>query len=265
MKIAVCIKQVPDTEARLRVGKDGRWIDEEDLPFVINESDEVALEEALQIAEKQGGEVIVFSLGPERVREALRKALALGAGRAVHLRHEGFAGGDAIATGRALAAAIRREECDLVLTGSQSDDNGYGATGTVVAGLLDWPHAWLVMGVEVEEGARTLKVTREMESGLSEVFRLALPAVLEVQAGLNHPRYASLKGIMSAKKKEIAGWFAQVREKGITIVPLSLYFVGSRVKLRMALCKGKKLYDKREDKKEKDDKREMQRAMMRRR
>ena len=109
-----------------------------------------------------------------------------------------------MATGRALAAAIRREECDLVLTGSQSDDNGFGATGTVVAGLLDWPHAWLVMGVEVEEGARTLKVTREMESGLSEVFRLALPAVLEVQAGLNHPRYASLKGIMSAKKKEIA-------------------------------------------------------------
>lgn len=204
MKIAVCIKQVPDTEARLRVGKDGRWIDEEDLPFTLNESDEVALEEALQIAEKQGGEVVAFSLGPERVREALRKALALGAGRAVHLRYEAFAGGDAIATGRALAAAIRREGCDLVLTGSQSDDNGYGATGTVVAGFLDWPHAWLVMGVEVEEGAKSLKVTREMESGLSEVFRLALPAVLEVQAGLNHPRYASLKGIMSAKKKEIA-------------------------------------------------------------
>jgi len=204
MKIAVCIKQVPDTDARLRVGKDSRWIDEEDLPFVINEGDEVALEEALQIAEKQGGEVVVISLGPERVREALRKALALGAARAIHLRHEAFAGGDAIATGRALAAAIRREQCDLVLTGSQSDDNGYGATGTIVAGFLGWPHAWLVMGVEIEEGLATLKVTREMESGLSEVFRLALPAVLEVQAGLNHPRYASLKGIMSAKKKEIA-------------------------------------------------------------
>jgi electron transfer flavoprotein beta subunit len=204
MKIAVCIKQVPDTDARLRVAKDGRWVDEEDLPFVINESDEVALEAALQIAEKLGGEVVAFSLGPDRVREALRKALALGAARAVHLKDPAFAGGDAIATGRALAAAIRREQCDLVITGSQSDDAGYGATGTVVAGFLDWPHAWLVMGVEVEEGARSLKVTREMESGLSEVFRLALPAVLEVQAGLNHPRYASLKGIMSAKKKEIA-------------------------------------------------------------
>jgi len=204
MRIAVCIKQVPDTDARLRVAKDGCWIDEDDLPFAINEGDEVALEEALQIAEKHGAEVVVVSLGPERVREALRKALALGAARAVHLRHEAFAGGDAIATGRALAAVVRREQCELVLTGSQSDDNGYGATGTIVAGLLDWPHAWLVMGVELEEGLKTLKVTREMESGLSEVVRLSLPAVLEVQAGLNHPRYASLKGIMSAKKKEIA-------------------------------------------------------------
>lgn len=227
MKIAVCIKQVPDTEARLRVGKDGWWIDEEDLPFAINESDEVALEEALQIAEKQGGEVVVFSLGPERVREALRKALALGAGRAVHLRHEAFAGGDAIATGRALAAAIRREGCDLVLTGSQSDDNGYGATGTVVAGFLDWPHAWLVMGVEVEEGGRTLKVTREMESGLSEVFRIALPAVLEVQAGLNHPRYASLKGIMAAKKKEIA----EVGPGDLGLADSEVGLAGSRLEL----------------------------------
>jgi len=204
MKIAVCMKQVPDTEARLRVAPDGRWIVEEDLPFVINESDEYALEEALRIAEKLGGEVVVFSLGPERVREALRKALALGAARAVHLAHAAYAGGDALANGRALAAAIAREGCDLVLTGSQSDDAGFGATGTVVAGHLGWPHAWLVMGVEVEEGARSAKVTREMESGLNEVFRIAFPAVLEVQAGINQPRYASLKGIMAAKKKEIA-------------------------------------------------------------
>jgi len=204
MKIAVCIKQVPDTEARLKVAADGRWIVEDDLPFVINESDEYALEEALRIVEQQGGEVVVFSLGPERVRESLRKALALGAARAVHLAHPAFAGGDAIATGRALAAAIAREGCDLVLTGSQSDDAGFGATGTVVAGHLGWPHAWLVMGIEVETGGAGAKVTREMESGLNEVFRVDLPAVLEVQAGINQPRYASLKGIMAAKKKEIA-------------------------------------------------------------
>jgi electron transfer flavoprotein beta subunit len=204
MKIAVCIKQVPNTEARLRVSRDGRWVDEEDLPFVINESDEYALEEGLRIAEKTGGEVVVFSLGPERVKEALRKALAVGAARAVHLADPAFSGGDALATGRALAAALARDSFDLVLTGSQSDDVGYGGTGSVVAGHLGWPHVWLVMGVELEEGNASAKVTREMESGVNEVSRVRLPAVLEVQAGINHPRYASLKGIMAAKKKEIA-------------------------------------------------------------
>lgn len=208
MRIAVCVKQVPDAEARLRVARDGRWIEEEDLRFLINESDEYALEEGLRIAEATGGEVVVFSLGPARVQEALRKALAMGAARAVHLADDAFAGGDALATGRALAAAIRRdgaagEPFGLVLTGSQSDDLRYGATGSVVAGELGLPHAWLVMGVEVEDGGAAAKVTREMESGKNEIFRLALPAVLEVQAGLNHPRYASLKGIMAAKRKPI--------------------------------------------------------------
>ncbi|MEM7050653.1 MAG: electron transfer flavoprotein subunit beta/FixA family protein [Acidobacteriota bacterium] len=201
MRVAVCIKQVPDTEARLRVAKDGRWLDEEDLPFIINESDEYALEEGLRIAEASGGEVVVISLGPARVKEALRKGLALGAARAVHLEDEAFSGGDALATGRALAAAVAKEECELVLTGSQSDDVGFGSTGSVLAGFLGWPHAWLVMGVEIEDG--TAKVTREMESGKNEISRLPLPAVFEVQAGINHPRYASLKGIMKAKRKPI--------------------------------------------------------------
>jgi electron transfer flavoprotein beta subunit len=204
MKIAVCIKQVPNTEARLRVSRDGRWVEEEDLPFVVNESDEYALEEGLRLAEATGGEVVVFSLGPDRVREALRKALAVGAARAVHLSDPAFAGGDALATGRALAAALARDAFDLVLTGSQSDDVGYGGTGSVIAGHLGWPHVWLVMGVELEAGNASAKVTREMESGVNEVSRVHLPAVLEVQAGINHPRYASLKGIMAAKKKEIA-------------------------------------------------------------
>ncbi len=204
MNIAVCIKQVPDTEARLRIAADGRWVDEDDLPFVINESDEYALEEALQIAEQSGGEVTVFTLGPARVKEALRKCLALGAARAVHLVDDAFGGGDAMSTGRALAAAIGDGDFGLVLTGSQSDDAGWGSTGSVIAGHLGWPHAWLVMGVEIEEGGTAARVTREMESGMNELSRIALPAVLEIQAGLNHPRYASLKGIMQAKKKEIA-------------------------------------------------------------
>ena len=167
MRIAVCIKQVPDTEANMKVAQDGRWVEEEDLPFVINESDMYALEEGLQLAEATAGEVVVLSLGPERVREALRKALAVGAARAVHLKDEAFLGGDALATGRALAGAIASEEFDLVLTGSQSADTGYGATGSIIAGHLGWPHAWLVMGVELEEGGGSLKVTREMEGGLN--------------------------------------------------------------------------------------------------
>jgi electron transfer flavoprotein beta subunit len=203
MKIAVCIKQVPNTEARLRISRDGKGLDEEDLPFIVNESDEYALEEGLRLAEQSGGEVVAVSLGPERVREALRKALALGASRAVHLMDPAFAGGDALATGRALAAALAREPFDLVLTGSQSDDAGYGATGSVVAGHLGWPHVWLVMGVEIEPGGTSAKVTREMESGINEISRVRLPAVLQIQAGINHPRYASLKGIMQAKKKAI--------------------------------------------------------------
>jgi electron transfer flavoprotein beta subunit len=204
MKIAVCIKQVPDTETRLRVAADGRWIDEEDLSFVINESDEYALEEGLLLAEKTEGEVVVYSLGPDRVREALRKGLALGASRAVHLKDPAFLGGDSLSTGRALAAALAQGNFDLVLTGSQSDDAGYGSTGSVIAGELGWPHAWLVMGVELDEDGEGAKVKREMESGMNEIFHLALPAVLEIQAGLNKPRYASLKGIMQAKRKEIA-------------------------------------------------------------
>ncbi len=206
MKIAVCVKQVPDTGSRLRIARDGRWIDEEDLPFVINESDECALEAALRLAEGagDGSEVVVFSLGPDRVREALRKTLALGAARAVHLADPAFQGGDAAATGRALAAAIARESFDLVLTGSQSSDSGFGATGTVIAGHLGWPHAWLVMGIEPDAGGGALRVVREMESGVNEILRLPTPAVVEVQAGIHQPRYASLKGIMAAKKKEIA-------------------------------------------------------------
>ena len=230
MRIAVCIKQVPNSEARLRLSRDGKWLDEEDLPFIVNESDEYALEEGLRLAERTGGEVVAFSLGPPRVREALRKALALGAARAVHLADPAFAGGDALATGRALAAALAREPFDLVLTGSQSDDAGFGATGSVIAGQLGWPHVWLVMGVELEPAAGTpvtAKVTREMESGINEVSRVTLPAVLEIQAGINHPRYASLKGIMQAKKKEIA--LATPADLGLD--PAQLGAAGSRLEV----------------------------------
>ena len=232
MRIVVCIKQVPDTESRLRVSDDGKWIDEDSVDFVINESDTYALEEGLKLAEETDGEVVIVSLGPDRVKDALRKGLALGAARAVHLSDDAFLGGDAAATARALAAAVRQEEAELVLTGSQSDDAGWGATGSMLAGHLGWPHAWLVMGVELEEGGASARVTREMESGLNEVFRLQLPAVIEVQAGLNHPRYASLKGIMQAKRKPVAS--PSPDDLGLTDADVGA--AGSRVEIvRVAL------------------------------
>lgn len=227
MRIAVCIKQVPDPDGRLRVAADGQWIDEEDLSFVINESDEHALEEALALTEKHGGEVVIVSLGPDRVKDALRKGLALGAARAVHLDDPAYLGGDSSATATALAAVVAAEEVDLVLTGSQSDDTGFGSTGTFIAGHLGWPHAWLVMGLEVEEGGQTAKITREMESGMNEVFRLRLPAVIEVQAGLNHPRYASLKGIMQAKRKPVAS----PSPADLGLDPAALGAAGSRLEV----------------------------------
>jgi electron transfer flavoprotein beta subunit len=225
MKIAVCIKQVPDTESRLRIDADGSWIVEDDLPFTINESDECALEEALQIAAGHEAEVVVFSLGPARVSEALRKALALGADRAVHLEDDAFSGGDAGATAKALAAAVGRESFDLVLTGSQSSDVGYGVTASLLAARLGLPHAWLVMGIEIEEGRA--KVAREMESGKNEIFRVDLPAVLEVQAGINQPRYASLKGIMQAKRKPVE----KVGTADLGLEPAEVGAAGSRVEV----------------------------------
>lgn len=231
MRIAVCVKQVPDTEARLKIAADGRWIDEEELRPVVNESDDFAIEEALAITEKIGGEVVVLSLGPERAKEALRKGLAVGAARAVHLNDDAFLGGDAGTTARALAAAIRKEEVDLVITGSQSNDLGWGSTGSMIAGHLGWPHAWLVIGLEIEDGGASAKVTREMESGTNEIFRIPLPAVIEVQAGINHPRYMSLKGIMKAKRKPIAALSAG----DLGLDPGELGAAGSRVEvLRVA-------------------------------
>ena len=228
MNIAVCIKQVPDAEAQLRLNADSSWIVEDEIPFIINESDLYALEEALQIAEKFDGEVTVFSLGPERVKEALRKTLALGAVRGRHLLDERFEGGDAWSNGKALAAAIQRESFDLVLTGSQTDDMGFGCTGSMIAGHLGWPHAWLVMGVEVEEGKGAAEVIREMESGKNEILKIRLPAVLQIQAGINHPRYASLRGIMQAKRKELL----DLSLEDLNLAPEDVGSMGARIEIR---------------------------------
>jgi electron transfer flavoprotein beta subunit len=200
MNIIVCIKQVPAKDAPLTIA--GNWIRESDIGFEMNEPDSYALEEALRLKEKHGGEVIVLSMGPERVKQTIKEALAKGADRAIHVSDDNFAQLDPLGSAKSLAAAIKQQKCDLVLTGLQSDDHGFGQTGVLIAALLDRPHATIIMAIEVADGK--LKVKRELEAGWFQHLECPLPAVLSIQSGINKVRYATLKGIMAAKKKEIA-------------------------------------------------------------
>ena len=199
MNIIVCIKQVPAKDAPLTIA--GNWIRESDIGFEMNEPDSYALEEALRLKEKHGGEVIVLSMGPERVKQTIKEALAKGADRAIHVSDDNFAQLDPLGSAKSLAAAIKQQQCDLVLTGLQSDDHGFGQTGVLIAALLDRPHATIIMAIEVADGK--LKLKRELEAGWFQHLECPLPAVLSIQSGINKVRYATLKGIMAAKKKEI--------------------------------------------------------------
>ena len=202
MKIAVCIKQVPARDWQPRVNDSHTWIREEDVSgFEMNEPDAYALEEALRLRERHGGEVVVCSAGPARVSQVLREALARGADRAIHVEDGRFSSADAFTVAAALADAMKGEAFDLVLTGLQSDDQGFAQTGVVLAELLGTPHATIIMEVQVEGSA--LKVKRELEGGWFQWVSMPLPAVLTIQSGINQLRYATLKGIMAAKKKEI--------------------------------------------------------------
>jgi electron transfer flavoprotein beta subunit len=202
MNIVVCLKQVPHKDSILRIAADRKWIDERDLSYEMSEADAYALEEALRQKEKHGGEVIVISLGPERVRQSIKEALAKGADRAIHLHDPAFdAATDAGAIARALAAALKGEKFDLIFTGLQSDDYGFAQVGLIVAEELGLPSATIVMEVQPEEG--NVRVKRELESGWFQWVRMPMPAVLTIQSGINQLRYATLKGIMAAKKKEI--------------------------------------------------------------
>ena len=193
----------------------GNWIKESDIGFEMNEPDSYALEEALRLKEKHGGEVMVLSMGPERVKQTIKEALAKGADRAIHIANDNFAQLDPLGSATYLSAAIRKEKFDLVLTGLQSDDHGFGQTGVLLAGLLDLPHATIIMAIEVQDGKMRLK--RELEAGWFQHIECPLPSVLSIQSGINKVRYATLKGIMAAKKKEIA---AITRESlGVSVEP----------------------------------------------
>jgi electron transfer flavoprotein beta subunit len=208
MKIAVCIKQVPTREWQPRLNDTKTWIREQDVSYEMNEPDAYALEEALRLREKHSGEVVVCSAGPARVQQVIREALARGADRAIHVEDDALGAADAFATAEALAAAMAEEKFDLVLTGLQSDDQGHAATGVVLAERLGMPHSTIIMEVQVEgpstgSGQAALRVKRELEGGWFQWISLPLPALLTIQSGINQLRYATLKGIMAAKKKEI--------------------------------------------------------------
>jgi electron transfer flavoprotein beta subunit len=202
LKIGVCVKQVPAKDAPLAITDGGAWIRESDIGFETNEPDGYALEEALRLKEKHNGEVVAISMGPERAKQTIKEALAKGADRGIHIADNEFYKLDPLSSARSLAAAIEKENFDLILTGLQSDDQGFGQTGVLLAELLGRPHATIIMAIEAADGR--LKLKRELEAGWFQWVELPLPAVITIQSGINKPRYATLKGIMAAKKKEIA-------------------------------------------------------------
>src|SRR5580692_6761738 len=202
LKIGVCVKQVPAKDAPLAIVEGGAWIRESDIGFETNEPDGFALEEALRLKEKHGGEVVAISMGPERSKQAIKEALAKGAERGIHVSDPEFFKLDPLTSARSLAAAIQGENFDLILTGLQSEDQGFGQTGVLLAELLGRPHATIIMAIEASDSR--LKLKRELEAGWFQWVELPLPAVITIQSGINKPRYATLKGIMQAKKKEIA-------------------------------------------------------------
>ena len=200
MKILVCMKQVPQKDAPLKLNESGTWI-REDVSYEVNEPDAYALEEALRQKEKHGGEVVVITSGPARAQQVLREALAKGADRAIHLEGDGFVTLDAFNTSKAFCSAIKDEQFDLVLTGLQSDDYGYAQTGVILAELLGWPHATIIMQIEKTDGG--IRVKRELEAGFFQFVDMSLPSVLTIQSGINKLRYATLIGIKQAKNKPL--------------------------------------------------------------
>jgi electron transfer flavoprotein beta subunit len=215
MKILVSIKQVPSRDAQLRIDATRHWIQENDLSFEINEPDAYALEEALRLKEKHGGEVVALCAGPARASQTIREALAKGADRAIHIEEENLSAFDTLGVAKLLAKAAESEKPDLILTGLQSDDLGYGQTGVVMAELLGLPHGTIIMAVEKIDGA--IRVKRELEDGWFQNVEMPLPAILTIQSGINKLRYATLMGIKKAKTKEVKRLTAE--ELGVTASP----------------------------------------------
>lgn len=204
MKIGVLIKQVPDTETKIRIAPEGADIVRDGIKYVMNPYDEIAVELGLQLKERVGGDssVTVLSVGPARVAEALRTALAMGADRALHVKDDACDGGDALATARVLAAALRPEAFDLVLAGKMAIDDNASSVPAAAAVLLDLPWVGLIHAFELGGDGKSARVRRRVDGG-EEVVACSLPALFTCEKGVAEPRYASLTGIMKAKKKPI--------------------------------------------------------------
>jgi electron transfer flavoprotein beta subunit len=212
MKIVVAIKQVPSRDSLLKVNSSASWIEDADLSYEINEPDAYALEAGLQLKEKQGGEVVVICAGPERAGQTIREALAKGADRAIHIETEEGGDNDPLTLGKTMAKALESEQPDLVLTGLQSDDLGYGQTGVILAEIMGLPHATLIMHIEPEGSG--IRVKRELEDGWFQNVEMPLPALLTIQSGATKLRYATLMGIKKAKTKEVKRLSADGRGDG---------------------------------------------------
>lgn len=216
MKTFVCLKQVVAQDLALQVDNNAHWVRESDLGYEMNEPDSFALEESLRIRETHGGEVVVVAAGPARIASTIREALAKGADRALLIEDDRLSRADAYTTAQVLAAALKREErCDLVLTGLQSNDMGFGQTGVILAELLDLPHATIIVKIIVERSH--VRVKRELEAGWFQDVELPLPSLLTVQSGINKPRYATLMGIKKAKAKPMRRY--TLAELGIELSP----------------------------------------------
>lgn len=202
MNIIVCLKQVPDTESQIKVAPDGKSIVTDDVKWIMNPYDEFGVEEALLLRDKFKGEVTVVGLGPKRVTESIRTALAMGADKGILISDEALDGSDSLATAKALAAAIKDIDYDLIFTGQRGVDDDMGLVGASLAELLGIPNLSLIIKVDVAEDGKTAKVNRPVE-GQTLVIESSLPALITTQKGLNEPRYASLPGIMKAKKKPL--------------------------------------------------------------
>ena len=202
MKILVCIKQVPDMESRFKVNAEGTWYQETDLAWRMNEYDEYAVEQAVQLKEQVGeADITVLSIGPDRVKEAMKKALAMGCDRGVHVADDTYYEKDPVQIASVIAAFARDKGFDLVLTGMQSQDRGSAQVGVLVAEMLGIPSVSTMVAFEFDGGTITAK--RELEGGLRAVVKVRTPALATCQLGLNTPRYPTLPNIMKAKKKEL--------------------------------------------------------------